>query len=101
MPAPWRSRGTGRFDPEELGTLGERVVFEEGALVFNPAYVHLGDDVYVGHRAMLKGDTRNTLIVGNGTWVGPNCYFDSVSQPENPALYVSFAGRSVVKISGL
>jgi hypothetical protein len=30
-----------------------------------------------------------------------NCYFDSVTQPENPALYVSFAGRSIVKIDGL
>jgi hypothetical protein len=29
-----------------------------------------------------------------------NCYFDSVSQPADPALYVSFAGRSIVKITG-
>ena len=29
-----------------------------------------------------------------------NCYFDFVSDPSNPALYVSFAGRSIVKISG-
>ncbi len=29
-----------------------------------------------------------------------NCYFDWVSQPSDPALYVSFAGRSIVKISG-
>jgi acetyltransferase-like isoleucine patch superfamily enzyme len=77
MPAPWRSHGTGRFEPEELGTLGERVVFEEGVLVFNPACVHLGDDVYVGHRAMLNGDTRNTLVVGNGSWIGPDCYLHS------------------------
>jgi len=30
-----------------------------------------------------------------------NCYFDQVSDPVNPALYVSFAGRSIVKITGL
>ncbi|MGA8287870.1 MAG: VCBS repeat-containing protein [Acidobacteriaceae bacterium] len=30
-----------------------------------------------------------------------NCYFDSISTPSDPALYVSFAGRSVVKISDL
>lgn len=77
MPAPWTSHGTGRFDPEELGTVGERVVFEEGVLVFNPAHVHLGDDVYVGHRAMLKGDTRNPLVVGSGSWIGPDCYLHS------------------------
>ena len=29
-----------------------------------------------------------------------NCYFDWISQPADPALYVSFAGRSIVKISG-
>jgi hypothetical protein len=29
-----------------------------------------------------------------------NCYFDCVSNPADPALYVSFAGRSIVQISG-
>jgi hypothetical protein len=29
-----------------------------------------------------------------------NCYFDRISQSGDPALYVSFAGRSIVKISG-
>jgi len=28
-----------------------------------------------------------------------NCYFDWISSPSDPALYVSFAGRSIVKIS--
>ena len=63
--------------PEDLGTLGERVVFEEGVLVFNPTSVHLADDVYVGHRALLNGDTRNTLVVGPGSWIGPDCYLHS------------------------
>ncbi len=30
-----------------------------------------------------------------------NCYYDWISTPSDPALYVSFAGRSVVKISDL
>jgi hypothetical protein len=29
-----------------------------------------------------------------------NCYFDWISVPADPALYLSFAGRSIVKISG-
>lgn len=29
-----------------------------------------------------------------------NCYFDRISNPSDPALYVSFGGRSIVKISG-
>ena len=77
MPAPWHSHGTGRFDPRELGSLGERVVFEEGVLVFNPQFVYLGDDVYVGHRAMLKGDTRGRLEIGSRSWIGQDCYFQS------------------------
>ena len=30
-----------------------------------------------------------------------NCYYDWITQPSDPALYVGFAGRSIVKISGL
>jgi acetyltransferase-like isoleucine patch superfamily enzyme len=77
MPAPWRTHGTGRFEPHELGTLGRGVVIEDGVLVFNAPYVHLLDDVYVGHRAMLKGDTRNALTVGRGSWIGQDCFFHS------------------------
>jgi acetyltransferase-like isoleucine patch superfamily enzyme len=77
MPAPWRSHGTGRFEPHELGSIGERCVFEEGVLVFNAAHVHLGNDVYVGHRALLHGDTRGELSIGDGSWIGPDCYLHS------------------------
>jgi acetyltransferase-like isoleucine patch superfamily enzyme len=52
-------------------------VIEDEVLIFNPAYVHLGDDVYVGHRAVLKGDTRHQLVVGDGSWIGQNCYLHS------------------------
>lgn len=72
-----RSHGSGRFDPGELGTLGAGVVIEEGVLVFNAAHVHLGDDVYVGHRAMLKGDTRAELRIGDGAWIGQDAYMQS------------------------
>ncbi len=30
-----------------------------------------------------------------------NCFFDWIAQPRDPALYVSFAGRSIVRIGGL
>jgi acetyltransferase-like isoleucine patch superfamily enzyme len=77
MPPPWRTHGTGYFEPQELGSLGDGVVLEAGVMVFNPAFVHLGNHVYVGHRAMLKGDTRNELRVGDGSWIGQDCYFHS------------------------
>jgi acetyltransferase-like isoleucine patch superfamily enzyme len=77
VPAPWKTHGTGRLDPGELGSLGERCVLEDGVLVFNAAHVHLADDVYVGHRAMLKGDTRNELRIGARSWIGQDCFFHS------------------------
>ena len=77
MPPPWKTHGTGYFERQELGSVGDGVVIEQGVLVFNPAFVHLGNHVYVGHRAMLKGDTRNELVVGEGSWIGQDCYFHS------------------------
>lgn len=72
-----RSHGSGRFAPGDLGRCGEGTVIEEGVLVFNPGHVHLGANVYVGHRAMLKGDTRGELRIEDGAWIGQDCYFHS------------------------
>ena len=52
-------------------------MIEEGVLIFNAANVHLGRDVYVGHRAMLKGDTRAELVIGDGSWIGQDVYMQS------------------------
>lgn len=71
------SHGSGRFELEELGSIGAGVVIEEGVLIFNPGYVHLGDEVYVGHRTMLKGDTRGELRIDRGAWIGQDCYLQS------------------------
>lgn len=73
----WTTDGSGRFAPEHLGALGVRCVLEDGVLAFNPAHIFIGDDVYVGHRAMLKGDTRGELRIGSGSWIGQDCYFHS------------------------
>jgi carbonic anhydrase/acetyltransferase-like protein (isoleucine patch superfamily) len=72
-----RSHGTGRFEPSELGALGAGCVLEEGVLIWEPGTVRLGAEVYVGHRAMLHGDTRGELLVGDGTWIGQECYMHS------------------------
>lgn len=69
-----RSHGTGRFAPADLAACGEGCVFEEGCLVFHPENVHLGRDVYVGHQAILKGYYKETLRIGDGTWVGQQCF---------------------------
>ncbi|MBX3191932.1 MAG: acyltransferase [Labilithrix sp.] len=72
-----RSHGTGLFSPGDLARLGTGVVFEDGVLIFHPENVEIGDDVYVGHRAILKGYFKNRMIIGRGTWIGQMCFFHS------------------------
>lgn len=52
-------------------------MFEEGALVFHPENVHVGANVYVGHQTILKGYFKNTLRIGDGTWIGQQCFLHS------------------------
>ena len=74
---PPSTHGTGRVEPAELGALGDGCVIEEGVLIWQPATVRLGADVYVGHRAMLRGDTRGELVVDDGAWIGQEVYMHS------------------------
>jgi acetyltransferase-like isoleucine patch superfamily enzyme len=69
-----RSHGTGAFSPTELARCGAGVVFEPGVLVFHPDRVEIGDEVYVGHGAILKGYFRNRLVVGPRSWIGQLCF---------------------------
>ncbi|HLA76881.1 MAG TPA: acyltransferase [Vicinamibacteria bacterium] len=72
-----RSHGGGEFAPEQFARLGQRVIFETGVLVFHPENIEIGDDVYVGHQAILKGYYRNRMIIGEGTWIGQQCFLHS------------------------
>lgn len=74
---PARSHGTGQFKPSDFRRLGSGVVFEAGVLVFHPENIELGDDVYVGHYAILKGYYKNSMVIGSGTWIGQQCFFHS------------------------
>lgn len=69
-----KSHGTGAFTPDQLAACGDGVVFEAGALVFHPENVEIGDDVYVGHYAILKGYYKNKLVVGSRSWIGQHCF---------------------------
>jgi acetyltransferase-like isoleucine patch superfamily enzyme len=71
------SHGTGRFETGHLGALGTGCVIEEGVLAWHPQTIRLGANVYVGHRTMLKGDTRGELTVGDATWIGQECFLHS------------------------
>jgi carbonic anhydrase/acetyltransferase-like protein (isoleucine patch superfamily) len=76
-PMTARTHGTGQFDPSELGALGPGCVIEAEVLVWQPATVRLGAGVYVGHRTMLRGDTRGELVIGDGSWIGQECFMHS------------------------
>ncbi len=71
------SHGTGAFDPTDLASVGEGCIFEAGALIFHPENVYLGDNVYVGHQAILKGYYQNEMRIGDETWIGQQCFFHS------------------------
>lgn len=69
-----RSHGTGQFEAGDLAACGEGTVFEPGALVFHPERVWIGASVYVGHQAILKGYHAGELRIGDGTWIGQQCF---------------------------
>jgi acetyltransferase-like isoleucine patch superfamily enzyme len=69
-----KSHGTGAFSRDELAACGDGVVFEAGVLVFHPDHVRVGDDVYVGHDAILKAYYQNELVIGRGSWIGQQAF---------------------------
>lgn len=70
-----RSHGTGAFSPSDFARLGQGVVFEPGVLVFHPENIEIGDNVYVGHAAILKGYYKGRMVIGSGTWIGQASFF--------------------------
>jgi acetyltransferase-like isoleucine patch superfamily enzyme len=72
-----KSHGSGALDISKFARLGKDVVFEAGVLVFHPENIEIGDGVYVGHGAILKGYHKNKMLIGDGTWVGQQCFFHS------------------------
>ena len=73
----YRSHGTGEFSIDQFRKIGKNVVFEKGVLVFHPENIILGDNIYVGHNAMLKGYYRNTMEFAGHNWIGQGCFLHS------------------------
>ncbi|MGB1125154.1 MAG: acyltransferase [Phycisphaeraceae bacterium] len=71
-----KSHGTGQ-GPWNFASQGEDVVIEQGVLVFHPEKIRIGSNVYVGHQAILKGYYKNEMTIGDGTWIGQQCFFHS------------------------
>lgn len=68
------SHGTGLFEVDSLAACGEGCVFEIGVLIFHAENIFLGEDLYVGHYTILKGYHINEMRIGNGTWIGQQCF---------------------------
>lgn len=77
MAKQYQSHGSGEFKPEQFKRVGANVVFEKGVLVFHPETIELGSNIYVGHRTILKGYYQNSLVIGDNTWIGQDCFFHS------------------------
>jgi acetyltransferase-like isoleucine patch superfamily enzyme len=71
------SYGSGRFRREDLASIGDNVVIEDGALILKPERVRIGSNVYIGHYAILRGYDGEDLVIGDDTWIGQFCYINS------------------------
>tara|TARA_R110000803_G_scaffold210076_3_gene280974 strand:- start:1254 stop:1763 length:510 start_codon:yes stop_codon:yes gene_type:complete len=71
------SHGTGIVNISELGGFGNNSVIEGGVKIFHPENIQIGNNVYVGHDTILKGYYKNTMSIGDGTWIGQQCFFHS------------------------
>jgi len=49
-------------------------VIEPGALVFHPENIALGENVYIGHQAILKGYYKGLFSIGDGSWIGQGAF---------------------------
>ena len=72
-----RSHGDGVFHAEQFKRCGADCVFEAGVLVFHPENIELGANVYVGHHAILKGYYKNSMRIGDETWIGQQAFLHS------------------------
>src|SRR6267143_525255 len=72
-----RSHGSGNVRRTQFKQIGKSVIIEPGVLVFHPENIALGSNVYIGHYAILKGYYRGQMKIGDGTWIGSQCFFHS------------------------
>lgn len=71
------SHGDGLFKNHDFKFVGQGIIIENGVLVFHPENISIYDNVYVGHNTILKAYYKNEMSIGEGTWIGQNCFFHS------------------------
>jgi acetyltransferase-like isoleucine patch superfamily enzyme len=46
-------------------------------MVFHAETIRIGNNVYIGHQTILKGYHKNSLEIGDGSWIGQQCFIHS------------------------
>ncbi len=78
----YQSHGSGKYSIDSFQAIGENVIIEEGVKILHPENIRIGSNVYIGHNTILKGYYKNTLIIGDNTWIGQNCFIHSAGGVE-------------------
>jgi acetyltransferase-like isoleucine patch superfamily enzyme len=73
----YASHGDGKFHLRDFRRIGDNVIFEAGALVFHAENISLGNNIYIGHYAMLKAYYENEMIIEDNVWIGQQSFLHS------------------------
>ena len=71
------SHGSGEFERSQFRKIGQNVIIEGGVLVFHPENIEIGNHVYIGHNSIIKGYYKARMVIGDGTWIGQQCFIHS------------------------
>jgi len=73
----YKSHGDGTFSINQLKKIGKNVIFEKDIMIFHAEANEIGNNVYIGHQSILKGYCNGRFIIGDGTWIGQQCFLHS------------------------
>lgn len=76
-----KTHGDG-LPPWNFRHIGRDTVIENAVLIFHPDHISIGENVYIGHQTILKGYYNNEMIIGDGCWIGQQCFFHSAGNIE-------------------
>jgi acetyltransferase-like isoleucine patch superfamily enzyme len=57
--------------------LGAGANISKNVSVIHPETFEIGDGVFIGEQTIIQGRFDGCCVIGEGTWIGPQCYFDA------------------------
>jgi acetyltransferase-like isoleucine patch superfamily enzyme len=70
----WKSHSAGLEDWKQLIGVPSGTIIEDGVRIFLPENVRIAKNVYIGHDSILKAYFDRELVIGEGSWIGPQCF---------------------------